>query len=301
MDLQVLDDLIAIVEAGSVTDAAALRNVTQPAFTRRLQSIEKMLGIQVIRRGSKPARPSDALLQNIEEIRALAYALRRLQNDLLNTANPERVLSIAALHAISLAHLPPVLNRLNQILPLSRIRLRAANRDECYMWLMTGQVRVMMIYETEKSLRQINSELVERTVVCEERMIPVCSTINGAVERWSQRAPISIPLVGYPEDSVLGTILRDEILTRSAAQFSLAATTEFSSAVLELCEHGLGIAWVPERLAAEKLASGQIVELTDRALFPTISLNVSMFRLHTVNTDFSNAAWDTLKVLFRNA
>lgn len=301
MDLQVLDDLIAIVEAGSVTDAAARRNVTQPAFTRRLQSIEKMLGIQVIRRGSKPARPSDALLQNIDEIRTLAYALRRLQNDLLHTANPERVLSIAALHAISLAHLPPVLSRLNQILPLSRIRLRAANRDECYMWLMTGQVRVMMIYETEQSLRQINSELVERTVVCKERMIPVCSTSNGAADRWSQRAPISIPLVGYPEDSVLGTILRDEILTRSDAQFSLAATTEFSSAVLELCGHGLGVAWVPERLAAEKLASGKIVELTDRTIFPAIDLNVSMFRLHTINTDFSNSAWDTLKVLFRNA
>lgn len=300
MDLQTLDDMIAIVEAGSITDAAAQRNVTQPAFSRRIQAIEKLLGIQVTRRGSKPAQPSSTLLQNIDEIRSLAYSLRRLRNDLLHTANPERVLNIAALHAIALAHLPPVLHHLNQALPLSRIRLRAANRDECFTWLMTGQVRIMLLYETNRTRIPFNNEIVERTVVREERMIPVCSAQDGGAEAWSHRAPMSVPLVGYPEDSVLGSILRDEILTRSSGQFSLAATTEFSSAVLELCEHGLGVAWIPERLAADKLASGKIVQLRDEGIFPSLSLMVSMFRIPTINTDFSNTAWSTLTALLRD-
>jgi DNA-binding transcriptional LysR family regulator len=144
MDLKLLDDLIAVAESKSLSAAAIRRNVTQPAFTRRLQSIEKALGIQVIKKGSKPARPSDTLLQNIDEIRTLAYSLRRLGHDLIDSASPDRNLAIAALHAIALAHLPEAMMRLNRILPLSRLRLHAANRDECFIGLMTGQVRIMI-------------------------------------------------------------------------------------------------------------------------------------------------------------
>lgn len=297
MDLQALDDLIAVFEAGSVTAAAARRNVTQPAFSRRLQAIEQALGIEVIRRGSKPAQASDVLVRNIEEIRTLADSLRRLENDLVNTANPERVLTIAALHAIALAHLPPILSRLNDMLSLSRIRLRAANRDECFTRLMTGQVGIMVLYETENVQQQINDELVERVCVTSERMIPVCSVRDHPL--WSSEDAEPIALVGYPEDSVLGRILRDDILVRSPARFSLAATSAFSSAVLELSEHGLGVAWVPERLAADKIAQGRIARLQESERFPETTMTISMLRLKTGNLDLNNDVWQALQDLFR--
>lgn len=299
MDLQALDDLIAVFEAGSVTAAAARRNVTQPAFSRRLQAIEKALGIEVIRRGSKPAQASDALTRNIEEIRTLADSMRRLENDLVNSANPERVLTVAALHAIAVAHLPPILNRLNETLSLSRIRLRAANRDECFTWLMTGQVGVMVLYETEGVQQQFNDALVERVSVAKERMIPVCSRRD--LNLWCSKAVGPIALVGYPEDSVLGRILRDEILTRSPARFSLAATTAFSSAVLELAEHGLGVAWVPEHLAADKIDQGRIVRLDDSVRFPEAIMTLSMLRLRAGNRDLNHAAWWALQDQFRGS
>lgn len=297
MDLQLLDDLIAVADSGSLTEAALRRNVTQPAFTRRLQAIEQALGIQVIKRDSKPARPSDTLLHNIDEIRTLAYSLRRLRHDLLDTANPQRVLTIAALHAIALVHLPRALTRLHRVLPLSRIRLRAANRDECFTWLMTGQVRIMLVYETDQVQQQFNPELVERQRLCTERIIPVCSTKEHA-RQWAKPSATSIPLVGYPEDGVLGAIIREHIIEASTAQFSLVTSTEFSSAVLEFCAQGLGVGWVPELLAAEKIASGEIVELKDPQRFPTTEMTVSMLRVHAVEQGFTDNAWEELKRMF---
>lgn len=249
------------------------------------------------RAGSKPAQASDALAGNIEQIRILADSMRRLENDLVNAANPERVLTVAALHAIAVAHLPPILNQLNETLSLSRIRLRAANRDECFTWLMTGQVGIMVLYETENVQQQFNDELVERISVALERMIPVCSVRDHPL--WSSADSEPIALVGYPEDSVLGRILRDDILVRSAARFSLAATSAFSSAVLELSGHGLGVSWVPERLAADKIAQGKIVRLEEGPRFPEATMTLSILRLKTGNRDLNNAAWQALQDLFR--
>lgn len=299
MDLQTLDDLIAVVESKSLSEAAIRRHVTQPAFTRRLQSIEKSLGIQVIRRGSKPARPSDTLLRNIDEIRTLAYSLRRLRHDLLDTASPDRVLTIAALHAIALVHLPESLARLNRIFPLSRIRLHAANRDECFTGLMTGQVRIMMVYETDLVRQPFNPELVERTTLCTERFIPVCAADDELTRTWLDPAATSrTPLVGYPEDGVLGGILRKEIFPRTATSFALVASTEFSSAVLEFCERRLGVGWVPELLAADKIAGGRLRVIDDPVMFPIVEMTVSMFRVHAVEQGYTENAWNELKGVF---
>lgn len=296
MDLQALDDLIAVAESKSLSEAAIRRNVTQPAFTRRLQSIEKSLGIQVIRRGSKPARPSDTLLRNIDEIRTLAYSLRRLRHDLLDSATPDRVLTIAALHSIALAHLPEALSRLNNTFPLSRIRLHAANRDECFTGLMTGQVRIMLVYETDQVRQPFNPELVERAALCTERFIPVCAPDDELTRTWlDARSASRAPLVGYPDGSVLGDILRSEIFPRSSASFSLVASTEFSSAVLELCERRLGIGWVPELLAADRIARGRLRVIDDPEMFPIVEMTLSMLRVHAVDQGFVENAWNELQ------
>lgn len=58
MELKWLEDLVALAESASLTEAAERRNVTQPAFTRRIKVIERWLGTEVFDRSRKPARPS---------------------------------------------------------------------------------------------------------------------------------------------------------------------------------------------------------------------------------------------------
>ena len=44
MDMQWLDDVLVLLEEGNLTRAAARRNITQPAFSRRIRSFEDWLG-----------------------------------------------------------------------------------------------------------------------------------------------------------------------------------------------------------------------------------------------------------------
>ena len=51
MDLRFLEDVLILLEEGNMTRAAARRNITQPAFSRRIRAFETWLGVEVLDRG----------------------------------------------------------------------------------------------------------------------------------------------------------------------------------------------------------------------------------------------------------
>src|SRR5882757_7246575 len=56
MDLSWLHDFLTVAETGSFTEAAKLRNLSQPAFSRRIRTLEWWLGTDLIDRGVTPTR-----------------------------------------------------------------------------------------------------------------------------------------------------------------------------------------------------------------------------------------------------
>ena len=56
MDIGWLQDFLTVAETGNFTRAAAKRNVSQAAFSRRIQSLENWVGVLLIDRGTYPAQ-----------------------------------------------------------------------------------------------------------------------------------------------------------------------------------------------------------------------------------------------------
>ena len=79
MDLRWLDDVLVLLEEGNLTRAAERRNVTQPAFSRRIRAFEDWLGSPIISRESNKITANPALTSNEDEIRALAGRLKELR------------------------------------------------------------------------------------------------------------------------------------------------------------------------------------------------------------------------------
>lgn len=53
LEIRWIEDLIALEQENSISQAAELRHVTQSAFSRRIQNIETALGFQILKRDSK--------------------------------------------------------------------------------------------------------------------------------------------------------------------------------------------------------------------------------------------------------
>ena len=58
--LRLLTAFAAVVRSGSVQAAAAELNVTQPAISQAVRKLEAHVGVQLLDRGSRPARPTEA-------------------------------------------------------------------------------------------------------------------------------------------------------------------------------------------------------------------------------------------------
>ena len=94
MNSRQLDDLLALLDAKSLTEAAAHRHVTQPAFSRRVRAIEQTLGFEIIDRSKRPGELKPFVTERHGDIRTLALALSRLNEDLKSASSTDRLLTI---------------------------------------------------------------------------------------------------------------------------------------------------------------------------------------------------------------
>ncbi|SIO27929.1 LysR family transcriptional regulator [Agromyces cerinus] len=70
-DLRVLAHFLTVVEAGSVTRAASMLRITQPALSRQMQQLEQRLGTRLFDRTTTGVRPSSAGLTLVPLVRSL--------------------------------------------------------------------------------------------------------------------------------------------------------------------------------------------------------------------------------------
>lgn len=74
MNTRDLHAFIAVVDTGSIVQAAATLHLTQPGVTRRVQSLETLLGVELLDRQSKPLRPTAAGREVYQKGRQLLHA-----------------------------------------------------------------------------------------------------------------------------------------------------------------------------------------------------------------------------------
>lgn len=84
MNTHDLTAFIAVVDAGSIVQAAARLHLTQPAVTRRVQALEALLGVELLDRQSKPLRPSTVG----QEVYLKGRQLIQAESELMATVDP---------------------------------------------------------------------------------------------------------------------------------------------------------------------------------------------------------------------
>ena len=148
MELKWLQDVLALSECESLTAAAERRRVTQPAFSRRLRAFESWLGVEVVDRSRKVSRITPAVAAHIESVEALVRGFYRLRNDVRAAERSRNQLVFVAQHTLTMTYLPSLISRLQSIMELTTIRLRAANMDDCYTLLLRHEADILIGYRT---------------------------------------------------------------------------------------------------------------------------------------------------------
>lgn len=292
MNSRQLDDLLALLDTKSLTEAATHRHVTQPAFSRRVRAIEQDLGFEIINRSKRPGELKPFVTERHGDIRTLALALSRLTEDLRSASSSDRLLTISAMHSISVSELPLAIRKIEETIPFTTVRLRSGNLNECYAMLMTSQVAIMISYETERQTTRIDDELVERIILKKDRLVPAISQHRAEEIRLWLNQNREVPLVTYPQDAFMGKVLADLPLDRGT-RFSVRAISSLSPAILEMALCGLGVGWVTESQAAHYFETGQLSSLS--SVLPSGEMQMVMMRARSSRSPFLEAGWEVLK------
>ena len=107
MELDWLKDFLALAEQRNFSRAADIRNVTQPAFSRRIRALEEWIGTPLFVRSAQGATltPAGAYLRPLVD--EMLGSLQRVRRETRAVGEREMAtLSIAATHTLSFTFFP---------------------------------------------------------------------------------------------------------------------------------------------------------------------------------------------------
>lgn len=293
MRLEWLEDILAVAETGSMIRAAERRFLTQSAFSRRLRGIEEHLGVELFDRSRKPAVLRPGVMDLRDEMRGLADGLRKLRGDLARgDATDQSRIVIASQHAITTALAPRLIQAIPQPDEVD-IRLRSANREDCYTLLLTRQADFMLFYSTDRQHLIIDQDFTEICVLGYEPLIPVFA--RHEVERLRDGLEQGhVPVVLYPREVFLGRVVRDEIWPQLGTEgFKPRAETALTLAALQFALMGGALAWVPRSLAQPHLRAGELQDLSET--FGAARLALTIARLNGARSRRADVIWTGLR------
>ena len=263
MDVQWLDDVLVLLEEGNMTRAAARRNITQPAFSRRIRNFEDWLGMTVLDRQSNAIKISPALSGSEAEIRALLARLKDLKEKICSFDPSSSTVSISAQHAPVFSSFPDMALHAKQRYPGVKFRLHAGNLRDCVTMFLRGDSRVLLCYESPAARPMPFDETIRRVVWGDDLLIPVVGGGLRFAVREDGTVPLTTTAIVYPQRSYFGEVLQSS--GRAFATQTLSKNpvceTALSSGIKEMVLNGIGVGWLPVGMCHKEVASGAMISL----------------------------------------
>ncbi|MDH1263826.1 LysR substrate-binding domain-containing protein [Pseudomonas sp. GD03944] len=254
-----LEDFVALAATRSFSQAAEKRFVTQPAFSRRIRSLESMLGLTLVNRSRTPIELTESgqlfLVTARNMVEQLGEVVRHLHN--LEGQRGE-VLQIAAAHSLTLGFFPEWIARLRREgLPLNT-RLVATNVGEAVHALRDGACDLILAYYDPDASLQMDPDIFPSLHLGRSEMLPVCGVGEDGKLLFDLDSGQSVPLLAYSAGAFLGRSVN--LLLR---QRGLRSTTVYETAMADslksMALQGMGVAWVPRLCVTAELARGELL------------------------------------------
>ncbi|WP_417767528.1 LysR family transcriptional regulator [Stappia sp.] len=260
MNIDDMRALVAVVEGGSLAHAAARLHLTQPAITRRLQRLEESLGVTLLDRDQKPARPTE---QGRSAYRACVDILHATEDLRRAVGRPSagQVLRLGVTPGVMDAVLRPVFGGLSRDVPDGRLDLRTGPSIDLRAALRGGELDAAIVFLREEKGPDPRETAIR---VGMEEVSVVAARSAGLPERMELEDLADHPFVINPDGCGFRTGLEHRFL-RSGKSLTVAASVWGIPQQLQLIADGVGIGLIPRRMVRASMECDrlQIVEVPD--------------------------------------
>ena len=264
METKWLEDFVSLAETHSFSRSAQLRHVTQPAFSRRIQSLEAWAGTDLVDRSSYPTRLTPAgqtlynqaleLLHDLQATRSMLRAHRQAADDVITFAMP---------HSLTFAFFPAWASVLRDQFKPIKSRLIALNVLDAVTQLAEGGCDILVAFHHPSrplqldplryEMIQLGIEPLSAYSLADSQLQPV-----HRLHIAGSRTPV--PYLGYGPGAYLSH-MSELIIQQSPEPLLLDRVyeTDMAESVKAMVLAGHGVAFLPRSLVKKELRSHKLV------------------------------------------
>ncbi len=259
METKWLEDFLTLAETRSFSRAAELRNITQPAFSRRIQALEAWLGAALVDRTMYPTRLTAegeifrdealSMLAHLSEVRSLLRGREYVSTEAVRMAMP---------HTLSLAFFPDWIKRVEERVGPLNTKVTASNVHDAAMSLVDGVADLAFVYHHPHQPVQLDPRRFKMLIIGVESIYPYarCNEKGEALFEFPGREGQIIPFLSYAPNAYLKRMVNyilDEITPKP--RLEIRCETDMAEGLKSMLLEGHGVAFLPENAVRREIAS----------------------------------------------
>lgn len=252
MDIKQLRALLAIAETGSVSRAAELLHIVQPAVSRQLRLLEEDLGTPLFARGRRGMELTGSGQLLVEHARRALGELDRARAEIAPVPGVVTgIVTIGLLPSTSDLLAAPLVDALKRQYPQLTVRISMGYAGYLQQWLENGEVDVALLYDPKpSSLLEVHPLLVEALY-----LVGLSNTGLSSDHPVPLRELEDKPLI-LPSQPHGLRLLLDHACAVAGINLSIVAETNAMSIQKNLVTNGMGFTVLPSVAIFEDLAQG---------------------------------------------
>jgi DNA-binding transcriptional LysR family regulator len=263
METKWLEDFVSLAETRSFSRSAQLRHVTQPAFSRRIQSLEAWAGVDLVDRSCYPTRLTEAgqtLYAQAIDILQILHTTRALMRQ--HTAAAKDTIEFAVPHTLAFTFFPSWLSRLRTVLGPIKTRLVALNVHDAVLRLTEGGCDLLLAYHHASQPIELDGTRYEMLPLGREVLAPFSrpGPDGQPLMRLPGTARAPVPYLAYAPGAYLGRVV-DWVLRQAGepAHLDRVYETDMAESLKAMAIEGHGLAFLPTSAVQPALADGRLV------------------------------------------
>lgn len=238
METRFLESLIAVVDKGSVADAARALNLTPAAIAQRMQALEAEIGAPLLVRSGRALKPTQAGLAVADHARSIVRDARALRA-LAVEGKPLGDLRIGAIETAMTGILPDLLKRCSADFPGIDIHVEPGTSRDLYARITQGELDAAVIMQPEFAL----PKMFDWQVLREEPLIVIAPA--GTRESNPHAVLLHHPFIRYNQSQWGGRIV-DRYLRQTRIRVRERFELDSFDAIAVLVDRGIGVSLVPD-------------------------------------------------------
>jgi LysR family transcriptional regulator, hypochlorite-specific transcription factor HypT len=252
MEIAWLEDFMALFQTEHFSRAAERRNITQPAFSRRVRTLEEWIGTPLFNRDThrvELTRAGEQFKPIAEEVLRLIYIGREQARSAAQSSM--ETLHFASTHALSITFFPDWLRQIeDQTAIEATVSLAADNMAGCERKILQGEAQFLLCHHHPSAVTALDPKHF--------RFLDIGNPIPLHALPGSIDSPTNY--LSYSPTSGMGRIVAAiQALDAPPVWLSPVFTSHVATVLTGMARNGRGLAWLPLSLIDNYLASGELV------------------------------------------